>query len=554
VTITGSGFTGASSVKFGATNAASFTVDSATQITATSPAHAAGTVDITVTTTGGTSATSANDQFTFVAAPTVTNVSPASGPAAGGTSVTITGTNFTGASSVKFGATNAASFTVDSATQITATSPAHAAGTVDITVTTTGGTSATNANDQFTFIGAPTVTSVNPTAGPTGGGTSVTITGSGFTGASSVKFGATNAASFTVDSDTQITATSPAHAAGTVDITVTTTGGTSATSANDQFTFIDAPTVTSVNPTSGPTTGGTSVTITGTGFNDATSVDFGGTSASVFTIDSDTQITATSPAHAAGTVDVTVTSPGGTSATSANDEFTYTSTGGGPTVVGDCSGQVLLGAVSPSLTDATQRGVKITGALAAVQHTTTKIGGTCNASPRTGDPKMPPPSGTLHPKAVGLSLLGNASCSTPTNDSNAADAYPLNGKITWTMTEQYTDPTTNLVHSYKIQAAIAVLGTGAGGPDVEDVSGIVLTGLAPGALVHGDIWQDPVVKTGGASGYNTGYTLDMTNANACADATAGNALIKKVLIGGGGTSSSSLLGSTTAGVRFELGT
>jgi hypothetical protein len=466
--------------------------------------------------------------------------------------VTITGTNLTGATSVKFGATNAASFTVDNATQITATSPAHAAGTVDITVTTVGGTSATSANDQFTFVGAPTVSSVSPTAGPSSGGTTVTITGTGFTGATSVKFGATNAASFTVDTPTQITATSPAHAAGTVDIAVTTTGGTSVTSANDEFTFVDAPTVDSVNPTSGPTTGGTSVTITGTNFTAATSVDFGGTPAT-FTVDNATQITATSPAHAAGTVDVTVTSPGGTSATSANDEFTFTATGGGPTVVGDCSGQVLLGSVSPSLTDVTQRGVKITGALAAVQHTTTKIGGTCNASPRTGDPKIPPPAGTLHPKAVGLSLLGNASCSTPANDPNPADAYPLNGKITWTMTEQYTDPTTNLVHSYKIQAAIAVLGTGAGGPDVEDVGGIVLTGLAPGALVHGDIWQDPVVKTGGASGYNTGYTLDMTNANACADATAGNALIKKVLIGGGGTSSSSLLGSTTEGVRFELG-
>jgi len=89
--------------------------------------------------------------FAPVAPPTVTSVSPSTGPIAGGTSVTITGTGFTGATAVNFGATAATSFTVNSATSITATSPAGAAGTVDITVTTAGGTSATSAADQFTY-------------------------------------------------------------------------------------------------------------------------------------------------------------------------------------------------------------------------------------------------------------------------------------------------------------------------------------------------------------------------------------------------------------------
>jgi hypothetical protein len=156
VTIAGANFTGASAVSFGGTAAASFTVDNAGQITAASPAHAAGTVDITVTTIGGPSATSASDQFTFVAVPTVTGVTPTSGPVAGGTTVTISGTDLTGASAVSFGGTAAASFTVDNAGQITATSPAHANGTVDITVTTVGGTSTTSASDQFTFAAAGT--------------------------------------------------------------------------------------------------------------------------------------------------------------------------------------------------------------------------------------------------------------------------------------------------------------------------------------------------------------------------------------------------------------
>ena len=123
VTITGTGFTGATTVMFGIINASSFTVNSATNITATSPAGT-GTVDVTVTTPGGTSATSPADQFTYAPVPTVTSIAPTSGPLVGGTSVTITGTGFTGATTVIFGIINASSFTVNSATNITAISPA----------------------------------------------------------------------------------------------------------------------------------------------------------------------------------------------------------------------------------------------------------------------------------------------------------------------------------------------------------------------------------------------------------------------------------------------
>jgi hypothetical protein len=70
VTITGTGFSGATAVKFGTTAAASYTVDSATQITAVSPAGS-GTVDVRVTNATGTSATSTADRFTYVAAANV---------------------------------------------------------------------------------------------------------------------------------------------------------------------------------------------------------------------------------------------------------------------------------------------------------------------------------------------------------------------------------------------------------------------------------------------------------------------------------------------------
>jgi hypothetical protein len=323
VTITGTGFTGATAVSFGATPATSFTVDSATQITATSPAGAAGTVDVSVVTIGGTSANTAADDFTYVAAPAIAGLSPAEGPETGGTVVTITGTDLLGATAVSFGGTPATSFTVDSATQITATSPAGVAGTVDVSLVTVGGTSANTGNDDFTYVAAPAIAGLSPAEGPTTGGTVVTITGTGFTGATAVSFGGTPATSFTVDSATQITATSPAGIAGIVDVSVVTVGGTSANTGNDDFTYVGAPAIAGLSPAEGPTAGGTVVTITGTDLLGATAVSFGATPATSFVVDSATQITATSPAGVAGTVDVSVVTIGGTSANTANDDFTY---------------------------------------------------------------------------------------------------------------------------------------------------------------------------------------------------------------------------------------
>ncbi|ADQ80263.1 cell surface receptor IPT/TIG domain protein [Paludibacter propionicigenes WB4] len=236
VTITGTNFTSGSTVKFGTTSSSSVTFNSATSLTATSPSGS-GTVDVTVTTPGGTSTTSTNDQFTYVAAPTISSISPTSGTTTGGTSVTIAGTNFTSGSTVKFGTTSSSNVTFNSATSLTATSPAGSAGTIHITVTTPGGTSTTNTNDQFTYVAAPIISSISPSSGLTTGGTSVTITGSNFTNATAVKFGSSNATGFSVNSATSISATSPSGS-GTVDITVTTTGGTSATSAADKFTYL----------------------------------------------------------------------------------------------------------------------------------------------------------------------------------------------------------------------------------------------------------------------------------------------------------------------------
>jgi hypothetical protein len=85
---------------------------------------------------------------------------------------------------------------------------------------------------------APTVTGVSPNSGPAAGGQDVTVTGSGFTGTTAVSFGTAAAPNLAVASDTQLTVTSPPGAAGTVDVTVTTPAGTSATTPAGQYTYI----------------------------------------------------------------------------------------------------------------------------------------------------------------------------------------------------------------------------------------------------------------------------------------------------------------------------
>jgi len=92
-----------------------------------------------------------------------------------------------------------------------------------------------------------------------------------------------------------------------------------------------APTVTSITPNSGTANGGTSVTLTGTGFLAGATVKLGGTSATGVTVVSSTSITATTPAHAAGAVNVVVTNTDAQTGTLTNG-YTYTTTGGGGTI------------------------------------------------------------------------------------------------------------------------------------------------------------------------------------------------------------------------------
>jgi hypothetical protein len=84
----------------------------------------------------------------------------------------------------------------------------------------------------------PVVSGLGPASGSTAGGQTVAISGNHLAGASQVRFGSLAAASFSAVSNTQVRAVTPAAAAGTVDLTVRTLGGTSATSGAGRFTFV----------------------------------------------------------------------------------------------------------------------------------------------------------------------------------------------------------------------------------------------------------------------------------------------------------------------------
>jgi hypothetical protein len=152
VTITGTNFTGATTVLFGSVAGTNLTVVSPTQITVDSPAQSAGLRNVFVKTPGGKSAAGPGDGFNYVVPPpTVTKVSPSSGPTTGGTLVTITGTNFTGATTVLFGTVAGTNLKVVSATQITVDSPAQSAGLRNVFVKTPGGKSAAGPGDGFNY-------------------------------------------------------------------------------------------------------------------------------------------------------------------------------------------------------------------------------------------------------------------------------------------------------------------------------------------------------------------------------------------------------------------
>jgi hypothetical protein len=189
--------------------------------------------------------------------PTVSSVSPRSGPVTGGTRITITGSDFSAGATVVIGqgggsvngAIRATDVRVVSRTKITATTggPASKGRTWNVYVIDYGKRSAASAQARFRYAGPrPVVSSVRPGSVPVTGGTRITITGSGFLAGATVLIGqgdgagprAIRATKVRVLSRRKITAVTPASAKGTWNLYVNDIGGTSDASQRAQLTYV----------------------------------------------------------------------------------------------------------------------------------------------------------------------------------------------------------------------------------------------------------------------------------------------------------------------------
>jgi len=200
---------------------------------------------------------------------------------------------------------------------------ATTAGDYTVVVTASGCSSAPSAVKTVTVNPNPNATITAPSsvqAGSTGNAASVANAGAGATYA----WGITNGTITGGTGTSAITFTAGAVGTLTLNVTVTTGAGCSAPGTTN-VTVTAAPpsvTITSVVPPNGPYFGGQPVTINGTGFNAGATVTFGGNAATNVVVVSSIKITAKTPAHAPGAVNVTVTNTNASTATATN-AYTY---------------------------------------------------------------------------------------------------------------------------------------------------------------------------------------------------------------------------------------
>ena len=304
ITITGSGFTGATSVVFNYNHQptlADFTNVSDSKMLVIVPTGATtGTLEIFVNTTGVSTASN------FIVAPVISVFFPQTG--APGTAVSIEGANFiSGGTTVFFpGVSTGVSASYIGPTEVSAIVPTGA-GNGPITVITSAGTNVST--NTFLASDLPSIASFSPNAGVIGA--SVTIFGGNFFAGTKVKFGNVLSTSVSIVSSTEITATVPTGAV-TDPITVITTDGSITTTSN--FLTGSGPVVTGFSPAMG----GLNSTVSIGGFNlsAVSAVTFNGVSEYI-TGESDTNLQV-NLITTAGTGPIKVTSAAGSFTTSNN--------------------------------------------------------------------------------------------------------------------------------------------------------------------------------------------------------------------------------------------
>ena len=255
---------------------------------------------------------------------TLGSVTPDVGLVSGGEMVTVTGSGFQTRMTVTIGGVAVAPTSV-TPTSFTFITPAEGSGLVDIQVTTSFGPSALTAADEYTYGSLPVISAVTPTGGLVSGGQMVTVTGIGFTAGMTATIGGTAVTPSGV-SATSFTFTTPAEAAGAVQVQVTTVIGASAITAADEYTYEVLPMIDAVTPSAGPVSGGQVVTVTGTGFVAAMTATIGGTTVTPSSITA-SAFTFTTPAKTAGYDQIQVTDLAGASALTPATGYIYTGLG-----------------------------------------------------------------------------------------------------------------------------------------------------------------------------------------------------------------------------------
>lgn len=359
ITMTGTGFqaddAGTNEVLIGGVPATDVVVVADGQITFTSPPGVPATlVGVAVSNENG--GASLSDSFTIHPLPSLTNVDPPTGSSDGGTVLTLIGSGFfdfsPGVNTVLVGGAPATGVVVSSDTELQCSAPAGVEGaTVDVEVSNANGSS--TLAGAYTFTGEPTITGIVPPSGPLFGGYNRLVQGSGFTdlgaGTPTVSFGGSPATAIVVLNGNELQCTVPAGAIGLVDVTVTTGNGSA--TLTDGFEYEGTVSLSAVTPGLGSALGGTSISLTGSGFQSnspgGNTVTVDGVAATGVAVVSDTQITCTTPAGAAGTtVDVAVANANGSDTLASG--FTYFAT---PTLTSiSPSSGTSLGGTSVTLT------------------------------------------------------------------------------------------------------------------------------------------------------------------------------------------------------------
>lgn len=236
VTIKGTLFVKGATVTIGGAAATSVTVKKAGEITAKTPAGSAGSAEVVVSDSAGTS--SAGATFTYVAPPlpAASSVSPDEGYSEGGTTITVKGSHFVNkALSVEIGSVKATSVVWHSESEVTAKTAKGTAGAHEVVVDDTNGDGTEGPTFTYTTAPRPTVSAVSPNEGPVKGSTTITVTGTGFIAGSTVKIGSLSAGAVSIKSETRLTAKTPKGTAGAHEVVVTTKRGTS--TSGPSFTY-----------------------------------------------------------------------------------------------------------------------------------------------------------------------------------------------------------------------------------------------------------------------------------------------------------------------------